>query len=115
MWFLYRPRPSLCYNVTMLDQLTIESFQPHVGSTFWAEFPNGAKVELRLTGAAKVMESEAARLDRHPFSLYFIGPRSYQLQQHIYHITHEQLGALDIFIVPVGQDADTYQYEAVFA
>ena len=30
----------------MLDQLTIESFQPHVGTTFWAEFPNGAKVEL---------------------------------------------------------------------
>lgn len=99
----------------MLDQLTIDTFQPHVGTSFWAEFPNGAKVELRLVSAAKVMESEAARLDRHPFSLYFVGPKSYQLQQHIYHVTHEQLGAMDIFLVPVGQDAQTYQYEAVFA
>jgi hypothetical protein len=99
----------------MLAQLTAESFEPHVGSSFWVEFPTGGKVELRLTRVAKVMESEAARLDRHPFSLFFIGPKSYLLQQQTYHITHEQLGALDIFIVPVGQDAQTYQYEAVFA
>ena len=104
----------MCYNPGMLDHLTIESFQPHVGSTFWAEFPNGSKVELRLTAAAKVMESEAAQLERHPFSLYFLGPKSFLLQQHIYRLTHEQLGALEIFLVPVGQDANTYQYEAVF-
>ncbi|HEX6085892.1 MAG TPA: hypothetical protein VF266_15270 [Thermoanaerobaculia bacterium] len=104
----------MCYNVTMLDQLTIESFQPHVGTSFWAEFPNGAKVELRLVSAAKVMESEAARLERHPFSLYFVGPKSYMLQQRMYHLTHETLEPLDIFIVPVGETAETYQYEAVF-
>jgi len=98
----------------MLDQLTIDSFQPHVGSTFWVEFPNDTKVELRLTAAAKVMESEAARLERHPFSLFFIGPKSYMLQQQIYHVTHEQLGAMDLFLVPVGNDTQTYQYEAVF-
>lgn len=105
----------LCYNVPMLDQLTIDTFEPHVGSTFWAEFPNGSKVELRLTRAAKVMESEAARLDRHPFSLYFIGPKSFQLKQHVYHLTHDTLDPLDIFLVPVGQGTDVYEYEAVFA
>jgi hypothetical protein len=99
----------------MLDQLTVDTFQPLVGSTFWVEFPNDTKVELRLTKVAKVMESEAARLDRHPFSLFFVGPTSFMLQQHIYHVTHEQLGALDIFLVPVGQDANSYRYEAVFA
>ena len=99
----------------MLDQLTIETFEPLVGSTFWAEFPNGAKVELRLVRAAKVMESEAARLERHPFSLYFVGPKSYQLKQHVYHVTNETLGALDIFLVPVGQTNELYEYEAVFA
>ncbi|HET8798491.1 MAG TPA: hypothetical protein VFO89_12425 [Thermoanaerobaculia bacterium] len=98
----------------MLDQLTVESFEPHIGTSFWAEFPGGGKVELRLVRAAKVMESEAARLDRHPFSLFFIGPRSYLIPQQTCHLTHPTLGALDIFIVPVGQDAQTYQYEAVF-
>ena len=98
----------------MLETLTIESFEPHVGTSFWAEFHSGGKVELRLVRAAKVMESEAARLDRHPFSLFFVGPKSYLLQQSTYHVTHPELEAMDIFIVPVGQDAETYKYEAVF-
>lgn len=104
----------MCYNSGMLEQLTVESFEPHVGSSFWVEFPSGGKIELRLTRAAKVMESEAARLHRHPFSLFFIGPKSYLLQQATYHLTHPSFEAMDIFIVPVGQDAQTYQYEAVF-
>lgn len=98
----------------MLDQLTVESFEPHVGSSFWVEFENGSKVELRLVRAAKVMESEAARLVRHPFSLFFIGPKSYLLQQQTYHLTHAELEPMDIFVVPVGGDAQVYQYEAVF-
>ncbi len=98
----------------MLDQLTVESFEPHVGSSFWVELPNGHKVELRLTRAAKVMESEAAELRRHPFSLYFIGPRSLRLDQKIYHVTHPELDAMDLFLVPIGQDAEAFQYEAVF-
>lgn len=99
----------------MLDQLTIDTFEPLVGGTFWVEFPTGGKVELRLVRAAKVMESEAARLNRHPFSLFFVGPKSYLLPQQTYHLTNETLGALDIFLVPVGQREDVYDYEAVFA
>jgi hypothetical protein len=99
----------------MLDQVTVETFEPLVGSSFWVEFPNGAKVELRLERAAKVMESEAARLPRHPFSLYFAGPRSYLLPQQIYHVTHESAAPMDIFLVPVGATNELYQYEAVFA
>jgi hypothetical protein len=98
----------------MLEQLTAESFEPHVGTSFWVEFPTGGKVELRLTRTAKVMESEAARLVRHPFSVFFIGPKSYRLEQSIYHLTHPAMEAMDLFIVPVGHDAQTYQYEAVF-
>lgn len=98
----------------MLDQLTIDSFEPHVGTSFWAEFPNGAKVELRLQSIGKVMESELARLDRQPFSLYFIGPRSYLLKQQTYRIVHDAMEPMEIFLVPVGEDRETYQYEAVF-
>jgi hypothetical protein len=53
-------------------------------------------------------------LPRHPFSLYFIGPKSYRLEQQIYHLTHPEMEALDIFLVPVGQTETTYEYEAVF-
>ena len=98
----------------MLEDLTIESFEPYVGTSFWAEFPNGAKVELRLTRIGRVMESEAARLPRHPFSLYFLGPKSFKLQQHIYRITHETAETMEIFIVPVAEESAGYLYEAVF-
>jgi len=99
----------------MLEQLTAEDFQSHVGTSFWVEFPNGAKVELRLTRVAKVMESEAARLPRHPFSLFFAGPKSFLLPQATYHVTHDEAAPMDIFIVPVGQGGEAYQYEAVFS
>ena len=104
----------MCYNTGVLEKLTAESFEPHVGTSFWAEFPNGAKVELRLLRASKVMESEAARLPRHPFSLFFSGPRSFLMKQHIYRLTHESLEPMEIFLVPVGDDANGYLYEAVF-
>ena len=57
----------------MLDKLTIESFEPLVGTSFWLH-EKGHEVEMRLTRAAKVMESEAARLKRTAFSLFFLAP-----------------------------------------
>ena len=96
----------------MLDQLTIESFQPHVGTLFWLS-TDGRKVELRLTQAAKVMESEAARLKRNPFSLYFLSP--VLLPQQIYRLTHDAFAEpLDIFLVPIRKEANGYTHEAVF-
>ncbi len=96
----------------MLDQLTIESFEPHVGTSFWLR-NNTQKVELRLTRAARVMESEAARLNRTAFSLYFLGP--VLLPQQIYRLTHDGFPEpLDLFLVPIGKDTAGFNYEAVF-
>jgi hypothetical protein len=68
---------------------------------------------LRLTSAKKVMESEAARLKRNPFSLFFLAPLL--LQQQIFHLTHDAFAEpLDIFLVPIGQEPNGYSYEAVF-
>ena len=108
--------PQVCYNGRrMLENFTVESFQPLVGTSFFAVFPNGAKVELRLASAKKVMESEVARLARHPFSLYFAGPLSFMLKQGTYTIEHETFAQpVELFIVPVGRESDVYNYEAVF-
>jgi len=96
----------------LLDQLTIETFEPLVGSSFWL-YVGDHKIELRLTRAMKVMESEAARLKRNPFSLYFAAPLL--LPQHVYHIRHEAFAEpLEIFLVPLGQQEKHYSYEAVF-
>ncbi|HSY51572.1 MAG TPA: hypothetical protein VLC46_22410 [Thermoanaerobaculia bacterium] len=96
----------------MLDTLTIESFEPHVGTSFWLH-ESGHNVELRLTRAARVMASEAARLKRTAFSLYFLGPLL--LPQQIYRLTHDAFPEpLDLFLVPIGPDASGFKYEAVF-
>ena len=96
----------------MLDKLTIDSFAPHVGTSFWLQ-AGDRKIELRLTRAAKVMESEAVRLSRTPFSLFFLAP--VLLPQQIYRLTHDAFAEpLDIFLVPVARDASGFTYEAVF-
>jgi hypothetical protein len=96
----------------MLDQLTIDSFEPLVGTSFWIH-ENGHRIELRLTRAARVMESEAARLKRTAFSLFFLSP--ILLPQQIYNVTHDAFAEpLDIFLVPVAKEGDAYAVEAVF-
>lgn len=96
----------------MLDQLTIESFEPLVGTSFWVH-EKGHRIELRLTRAAQVMESEAARLKRTAFSLFFLTP--ILLPQKIYNVTHDAFAEpLDIFLVPVAKEGNAYTIEAVF-
>jgi hypothetical protein len=99
----------------MLEKLTIESFEPLINTSFWAYPKADTRVELRLVSAQKVMESEAARLPRNPFSLYFFGPASFRLEQATYAIKHDAFPEpLPIFLVPVGSENEGYLYEAVF-
>lgn len=99
-----------------LDQLTFEVVKPLMGTSFWAEFPNGAKVELRVAQVVKLMEGvENVKLRREPFSIFFDGPKSYLLKQSTYMMRHDKLGdPLPMFLVPIGEDAQVYHYEAVF-
>ena len=98
----------------LLDQLTFEQMTRHLGTVFRTE-TGGRAVDLTLIDARKVMESEAARLARNPFSLYFSGPRTMMLPQAIYRLQHEAFAQpLEIFLVPVESRQDGYVYEAVF-
>lgn len=102
----------MCYKHRMLDRLIIDDFKPYVGTSFWIQ-DGERKIELRLTRAMNVMESEAARLPRIPFSLYFLAP--IYLPQQIYRVTHDAIAEpLDIFLVPVAKEPNGYSIEAVF-
>jgi hypothetical protein len=37
------------------------------------------------------------------------------MPQRIYRLQHEELGQLELFLVPIGPDADGMCYEAVFS
>lgn len=48
------------------------------------------------------------------FSLLFRGPLAPVLPQRIYHLKHDTLGSVEIFLVPLGPDGEGMQYEAIF-
>jgi hypothetical protein len=48
------------------------------------------------------------------FSLFFHAPDSRYLPQQTYRLVHNRLGEMDLFMVPVGQKAGSFIYEAVF-
>ncbi|HEX6391308.1 MAG TPA: hypothetical protein VFZ89_17730 [Solirubrobacteraceae bacterium] len=91
-----------------LDELEATTFEPHAGDRF----------ALDAAGISFVLEEVttlAARPDgRDPFSLIFRGPSEPVLPQAIYRLEHDALGALEIFIVPLGVDAGGTRYEAIF-
>jgi hypothetical protein len=51
---------------------------------------------------------------REPFALYFLGSPDLVLPQGSYTLRAGAATFEDIFLVPVGQDAEATEYEAVF-
>jgi Domain of unknown function (DUF6916) len=98
----------------MLEDLTRESFAPHVGSEFRLPVDGGAPVALTLIEATSLGPGRAGGTGRAPFSVVFRGPRTPVLPQRIHRLEHDRLGALEMFIVPIGPDAHGLCYEAIF-
>ena len=48
------------------------------------------------------------------YSLLFRGPGTFVLPQQIVKLKHDQLGEFELFLVPVGRDANGVYYEVVF-
>jgi hypothetical protein len=97
----------------MLDALTDSSFSPHVGTAcrlFTA--PGAAPIELTISEVQLFKWGAPER--RAPFSVFFHGPAGPPLPQGIHHLEHDQLGTLDLFLVPIGPDAQGQRYEATF-
>jgi hypothetical protein len=98
----------------MLDQLRCADFVELVGEGFQVQLEGQGPIVLRLVSAT---ESGAPRApeQRPPFSLIFLGPESQQyLRQGTYHLAHELLQGLELFLVPLGPLAGRMQYEAIF-
>ena len=102
----------------MLDELTLEVFEPVIGQKFEVTLPDSEIVNFELVDVEELPTGRRRRNApaprRKPFSLFFTGP--VLLPQSMYPIRHEVLGAepVQIFIVPVGEADGGYEYEAVF-
>ena len=83
-----------------LEALTAADFAPLRHQLFELAADHASQLELvEVTGAGG-----------RPFSLVFRGPGEPLLPQRIYRVEHPALGALDLFLVPIGPG----RYEAIF-
>jgi hypothetical protein len=102
----------------MLDKLTSGDFSPHLNEIFHIAAEGIEPFEAVLIsvdelGSRPTVDTETER--RRPFSIVMRGPKHVEHPQGIYRIEHEQMGSFDIFLVPIGPDAEGMQFEAVFA
>lgn len=98
----------------MLETFTCATFEPHLGDLFRLGAGDGQGADLVLIEAAVLPTSAADRL-RPPFSIIFRGPPGPLISQGIHRLEHTGIGTFDLFLVPIGPDADGMRYEAVFS
>jgi hypothetical protein len=95
----------------MRELLTLAHFLPLLQQPFHLRLEDLA-LELDLV-VADALEPHAG-LRGTPFALVFRGPMQPILPQRLYPLHHHALGAVDIFLVPIGPDDVGQRYEAVF-
>jgi hypothetical protein len=91
-----------------LESLTVDDFAPLLHHRFRLAPGEGPSFEVELTTVTEIPREPGGRA---PFSLVFQGGPSPPLPQSIYRVEHDDLGVIEIFLVPIAAD----RYEAVFA
>ena len=99
----------------MLQNLTIDSFRPLVGSEFFVEVAEEKRIPLALERVESLTEKgQMQPRKREPFSIVFSGPLDTFFSQQTLPLSHPSLGKVNIFVVPIARLENRYQYEAIF-
>ncbi len=89
--------------------MTYNKFNSVINSLFtFGDFDLVLKEVKGLSGFRDKEKTEPS------FSLLFLAPLKCNVEQGIYELQHDDLGALSIFLVPLGSDEKGHQLEAVF-
>ena len=96
-----------------MAELTEAEFSRHLNTDFDLTFADEQlKLKLVTVKAYLPQANEQSGMER--FSAYFEGPGERYLPQRVYHLTHDQMGEMDIFLVPLEKNEHGFRYEAVF-
>lgn len=100
--------------MTPLESLSAETFRGCLNQTFHIE--TGEETIAAELVEVEAIKSHSRREDKAPFSVLFQGPLEKPLPQRIYRLSNDALGELEIFLVPLGPDAEgkAMIYESVF-
>lgn len=103
-----------------MNELSLDSFNAHRGSTFQLLIPGKVALDLTLADVEDLTLPDTQRdsqLRSQPFSLIFHGPLSPVASQATYTVQHPVMQNLDIFLVPIGPDRrlpGVMRYQAIF-
>jgi hypothetical protein len=101
--------------LTEVAELRLESFVPRIGERFGMALDAPWNLELVLAEATALSGATAPPgAFRAPFRLTFCGPAEPVRTQSIVPLENDALGRLEIFVVPIGPDANGMRYEAIF-
>ncbi len=106
-------------NIVPGKPLTLETFQPHVKTTFRLRLEDASTVEMELVEAVSIAGAHnrvpnKSGLVQEVFSLMFAGPEDRVLSQRSYSFEHEHIGQFDLFIVPVEKIPGAIRYQVIF-
>ena len=99
----------------MAASLTEKEFSEHLNTKFHTSREDGSAVELELVEVKSYLSGPNDQTGMERFSAFFRGPAERRLAQKTYALNHDRMGEFEIFLVPIGQEAqDGIRYEAVF-
>ena len=101
-----------------MDKVESAHFSPYLNQRFRILSESTDPLEVELIGVSEFGVGATSNDEppkRRPFSIVFRGPKEPSLPQNIYDIEHDQMGTLNLFIVPIGPDNEGMLYEAVFS
>jgi len=96
-----------------IADVTVETFEGREGQPFSIQFADVA-LELTLAEVTPAPGSWGRGEARAPFSILFHGPLEHVLPQRIWPLDHDELGRLEMFLVPLGPEGEAMRYQAVF-
>ena len=94
----------------MLEELNASIFAGQLDTEFRVALEGLPPLTLELF---EVTEGDSTSAQEH-FSLVFRGPHDRVLSQGMCRMEHAELGAVVLFIVPIGPDSQGMRYQAVF-
>lgn len=93
-----------------MAELTHEEFSKHLNTTFRIRLNEERTLDAKLIEVSELLVSP--RQER--FSIVFLCSNEVLIAQGTAPFEHDEMGAFNLFIVPIGRDDEGTQYEAVF-
>lgn len=94
----------------MSDLPKREDFLKALNTKFRIFFDDENPTEVELTEVSELRQKSKFEA----FSIIFASPKTVPLQAMTFHVEHDALGGMQLFMGPVEETEDSYLFEAVF-